>query len=63
MHHPLEPVVEISTTIDSLYDLVVEITTVRTTASSAEPAVIRSFTDGLFLLSPTTFTNGGQNRR
>jgi hypothetical protein len=43
--------VEISTAVNSLYDLAMKITMVRTTASSTEPAVIRSFINDLFTIT------------
>jgi hypothetical protein len=45
---PLESAVEQASTVGSLYDPAVEITTIRNNASFAMPAVIRSFTIGLF---------------
>lgn len=49
LHHPLEPRVEIPSTVGSVYDPMVDIATLRTTSSSAKPAVIGSFTPCLFL--------------
>jgi hypothetical protein len=46
----LELAVKSAITIGLLYDPAVEIATVPTAASSAEPAVITSFNAGLFVL-------------
>jgi hypothetical protein len=47
-HHQSQPAVEQASTVSVIYDPAVKIAMVQNTASTAEPAAIRSFTGGSF---------------